>query len=115
MASWDLLHLLIERSGVTTRIIVVFVYVITATFVAMIVQNTGVRPLRAWAILSATFLIGLLPGLRLFPGYLAGVVVVSIFPAAVYVFVPCGDPHLPPLYRETRIPRDRGTSRKTGK
>ena len=115
MASWDLLHLLIERSGVTTRIVVAFAYVMTGTVVAMIVQNTGVRPLRAWAILSATFLMGLLPGLYLFPGYLAGVVVVSIFPAAVYVFVPCREPHLTPLYEEMRTHRDRGTSRKPGK
>jgi hypothetical protein len=86
----ELSHFLVEKSGVTVQecavFAVVFAYVMTGMLVALGIHVSGVRPLRACAALSAIFLMGLLPGLYLFPKYLGGVMVTALFPSAVYVY-----------------------------
>ncbi len=87
--SSEFLHLLIERSGITAREFVVLVavlaYVIVGALVAVGLQITGVRPLRAWAVLASMFVVASAPGLYLFPGYPPQVIITSLFPVGVYV------------------------------
>jgi len=87
---FELWHFLIERSGITPKAfavcVAIFAYVLTGSLFAVGVQITGVRPLRAWSILSSIFLIASSVGLYLFPNYPVQVIVTVIFPGAVYVY-----------------------------